>query len=318
MKKFVPLSWEAYWLVFSLAGMIVIPFIWTKLAVPDMWTAIHATSTGDLLTAIIFGALWGIGAILFGLSINYLGVALGNGIPMGLASAAGSLIPLFKITGVMSKPSTPFVLTGVFIMLIGLGVLTIAGIRRDKLTASGAGNTEGVKQGKQFILGLLFAILSGLLSAFANIGFSKALSAAHIAQANGASLQNASLVAWIIVFWGNFIVSLFYSLYLLFKNKSFSTFTGKGSIKGIIWAVLTGFMWYAALGIYGQGAALMGEIGPVIGWSMFLALALVMGSFWGIVYKEWKGVKKPLILMLIGNAVLIISFICLGYANSLN
>jgi len=317
MKKYSPLSWEAYWLIFSIFGMIIFPFVWTKLTVPEMFTAIQATATNDLLMAIACGALWGIGSILFGLSINYLGVSLGSGLPMGLASATGSLIPLFMISGFMSKPSTPGIFTGTIIMMIGLVILTIAGIKRDKMNSLGTGKTEGVKQGKLFIVGLIFAIISGLLSAFGNIGFSKALKASDIAQALGASHQNASLVAWVIVFWGNFIVSLIYSLYLLSKNKSFSSFTNKGSIKAIIWAILTGFMGYAAIAFYGQGVALMGEIGPVIGWSMFLALAIIISSIWGILYNEWKGVKKPLVLMLMGNAILIISIIILVYANSL-
>ena len=36
------------------------------------------------------------------------------------------------------------------------------------------------------------------------------------------------------------------------------------------WAILTGLFWFAALGVYGQGAALMGSLGPVIGWPMLL------------------------------------------------
>ena len=81
--------------------------------------------------------------------------------------------------------------------------------------------------------------------------------------------------------------------------------------------MLTAVLWFAALGIYGQGAAIMGNLGPVIGWTMFLALSLVVSNAWGLGGGEWRNAPRPLKILLAGDAVLIISWIILGYANSL-
>ncbi len=317
MRKFAPWSWEAFWAVFSLFGMIIIPLIWTLAAVPGALNIVVSVPLAALAKAILFGALWGIGAILYGYTMNYLGVSLGNGITMGLASAIGTLVPLFQISGFYSKPSFPFIITGVFIMLVGVGILSLAGIRRDKMQTSESSTVIGIKYGKQFYAGLFMAIVCGLLSAFANIGFDNAKVVADYAVSRGVLPRNASLTAWMVVFYGNFVVNFVYAVYLLIKNKSFSTYKTKNSGKRFLWALATAFMWYAALAVYGQGTALMGTLGTVIGWTMFIALALVISNVWGIGFGEWKGFKKPLMVLMIGNLVLIISFVLLGYANSL-
>ena len=84
-----------------------------------------------------------------------------------------------------------------------------------------------------------------------------------------------------------FIVSIFV------KNKSIKVFKKKKDPNKIIrWFVFAAILWYAALGVYGQGAVLTGEMGPVIRWTMFTALSLIVGNLWGICSGEWKGAKK--------------------------
>jgi L-rhamnose-H+ transport protein len=61
----------------------------------------------------------------------------------------------------------------------------------------------------------------------------------------------------------------------------------------------------------------MGNLGPVIGWVMFMALALIVSNLWGLKTGEWKNLRKPKQYLLIGNAILIISWIILGFANAI-
>ena len=108
-----------------------------------------------------------------------------------------------------------------------------------------------------------------------------------------------------------------YALILLVKNKTFPTFKAEGGFVAYKWAVIAGLLWFAALGVYGQGAALMGDLGPVIGWPMLLGLALIISSVLGVWTGEWKGARGPLKTMLGGIFVLIIAICVLGYSNSL-
>ena len=100
-------------------------------------------------------------------------------------------------------------------------------------------------------------------------------------------------------------------------NLMFALGTVGGGFVAYQWAVIAGLLWFAALGVYGQGAALMGDLGPVIGWPMLLGLALVISSALGVFTGEWKGAPGPLKTMLGGIAVVIVAICVLGYSNSL-
>ena len=92
MKKFTPV-WESYWVIFSIFGLIVIPFVWARILIPDIFGAISVLSTGTILYSILFGALWGISAMLFSLAINYVGVSLSFGLCMSTGASLGALLP---------------------------------------------------------------------------------------------------------------------------------------------------------------------------------------------------------------------------------
>jgi L-rhamnose-H+ transport protein len=317
MKKFSPFSWEAFWILFSITGMLIIPILWSSYAASGTFRAIGSASRGMIAGSMLFGALWGVGSILFGLAITYIGMSLTYGITMGLAAVMGAVVPLIRDENISSSPALPFIITGIVIMLAGIVILTFAGIQRDRQMKAENNSLAEIKTGKLFWVGVIFSIANGVAAALLNIGFIFAQPIVQSAIEMGDKPQNASLIAWVVVLWGGFLVNGGYALYLLISKKSFVTFLEKGSGRGYLSAIITALLWFAALGIYGQGAALMGSMGPVIGWTMFLALSLVISTIWGLASGEWKGVSKPRFILFIGNGVLIIAWIILGYANSL-
>lgn len=317
MKYMKPLSWEAWWLVHVLIAMLIIPVSWALFVVPDLCDVISATPPDVIFKAMLYGFLWGIAGILFGVCVNIIGVSITYGIVMGLASAAGCLIPLFQIPNATSYPSFPFILIGVAVMLVGVAITLVAGIQRDKMQSISVGEAAGLKKGKAFQFGLLIAVACGLLSSLLNVGFANAAPIASKAESFGALTRNSSLAAWVVVLWGAIIMNAGYALYKLISNKSFGSFSNSGSGKAYLWAVFAAFCWFGALGVYGQGAALLGKIGPVIGWPILLGLSLIVSNFWAYRAGEWKNANKPFQLMNIGLAVLIVACILLGYSNQL-
>jgi L-rhamnose-H+ transport protein len=326
MKRFAPLAWEAYWLIFSIAGMLVIPVVWAAATVLHPWGAIGAVEGSLVLKVMLCGACWGVGAIMFGMAVNYVGMSLTNGIAMGLAAAVGSLVPFIQRGNIVADRATFMVLLGDLVMVLGVGIATWAGIDRDRLQAARGKPIAGIQTGHFFWLGLLFCILSGVASAMLNIGNDIAGPITQAAVRLGSltadaqpSLQrNASIVPWVVIFWGGAIVNVIYVAFLLIKNRSYPTYRTHGAAKGILWALATALLWFFALAFYGQGASLMGKLGNVVGWPMFLALALVVSNVWGILTGEWKDAPRPLATMLVGSAVLVASAVVLGYANSLS
>jgi L-rhamnose-H+ transport protein len=211
-----------------------------------------------------------------------------------------------------SNPATIYVLAGVAVMLVGVGICGVAGVRRDR--SASADVTAG--SGKSFKTGLIIAIACGLLSALLNVGFANAAPVAEAAVKGGALPRNSSLAAWVVVLLGAVAMNAGYALFLLIKNKSWSGFAAAGAGKAYRWALIAGLLWFGALGTYGQSAALMGRIGPVIGWPILLGLSLIVSNALGYFTGEWKGAAGPFRLMIAGLVVLIAACTILGYANS--
>lgn len=309
MKYMAPLKWESWWIVHVTIAMVLFPLTWAMISVPGLFDIISNAPKDAVMVAMFFGFLWGVGGIMFGYSIPYIGISLTYGIVMGLASSVGSLIPLFQMENATSNPAFPYVLLGVGIMLIGVAITAVAGIQRDRVKNNDSKSGSIVK-------GMIIASVCGVLSALLNVGFANAAPVAKVAEASGVITRNSSLAAWVVVLVGAYLMNAGYSVVLLIKNKSWNSFAVPKSGKAYMWAVIAGLCWFAALGVYGQGSALMGEIGPVIGWPMLLGLSLIISNVWAYASGEWKGASKPFRLLLFGLAVLILASVILGYANN--
>lgn len=317
MKNQKPLSWEAFWLVYSIAAMLVIPVIWGVVASGSFFEAIFATDFATLSTSMLLGFLWGIGGILFGMSVNYVGVSITNGVVMGLAGGLGAIIPLLGIDGVTSQPSFPYVIIGVAIMLVGVAMSAYSGILRDK--EQGASSEEGSKNKKLLVKGMIIVTISGVFSALLNVGFEEATPVVENAKALGMSDASAAIPSRAVVVFGGLIMNLGYAVYLLCKNRTWSDFKklDRAKVKSITWAKITGLLWFLPLGLSGIVAASMGELGNVITWPVMLALSLVFGNIWGYVSGEWKGTKKSFIIMSLAAVVLIGACLILTFKDSL-
>lgn len=310
MKYMAPLKWEAWWLLHAFVAMLFVPVVWALFVIPNLFEVISQADSVTLWWAALFGFLWGIGGILFGVSVEKTGISITYGIVMGLAASVGSVIPLFQIEAAFSQPSFPIILIGVALLLVGVAITAVAGVKRDRLKTDASSTDKSIK------MGVLIAVASGVLSAFLNVGFANAAPVAKIAEDEyGVGTQNASLASWVVVLIGAFAMNGGYALFQLIKNNSWNSYKMPNSKKAYKWAILSGVFWFAALGVYGQGAALMGNLGPVIGWPILLGLALIISNIWGYRSGEWKNAEKPFKILLAGLAVLIVAICVLGYAN---
>ncbi|MDZ7724237.1 MAG: L-rhamnose/proton symporter RhaT [candidate division KSB1 bacterium] len=70
-------EWEHSWGTFSLFGMLIFNWLLAFLLIPEILTIYQSVESKDIITLILFGAGWGVGAILFGLGMDKLGMALG-------------------------------------------------------------------------------------------------------------------------------------------------------------------------------------------------------------------------------------------------
>ncbi len=315
MKNYRPFSWEAFWVIFSIIGILIIPIVWTWIEVPGFYQYIAATPPWILAIAAACGFLWGVSAIWYGKGIDCIGMSLTVGINTGVGCSLGSLIPLFILGNMPSSHSLAWLLVGMAVMILGVGIITRAGILKDKESRQDASRIRNPK----FVSGLVMALASGFGTAAMNIGYTYASRASSLAVEDGINPVSASLIAYVIVFAsGGFISNLGYALWMLNKNNTFSDFSRRGSSFAWFKALLTGGIWFAALGLYAKSTALLGDLGPVIGWIAFLSGALIISNAWGLKTGEWHGYERPKRVMLLGNAVLVLAVVIVGYANGLS
>jgi L-rhamnose-H+ transport protein len=109
-------SWESYWLAGGVFSWIIAPWVLAWLTVPQLWTVLRAAPPSSLFWCYLFGFLWGIGGLTFGLTMRFLGLSLGNAIALGFCAAFGTLMPpLFsgEIPAIVGSTAGQIVLLGV-------------------------------------------------------------------------------------------------------------------------------------------------------------------------------------------------------------
>ena len=99
-------------------------------AVPSGNSLFALLGAGGALKAIVYGALWGVGGLTFGLSMRYLGVALGQSVSLGTCSAFGTLLPALFAGGDLLHGDGLLLLLGVCVTLAGIAVIGYAGSLR--------------------------------------------------------------------------------------------------------------------------------------------------------------------------------------------
>ena len=311
IKKSAPYSWEAFWALFSVLGMILLPYLWARMVIPDVMTFLLDSSKESILVPFIFGMLWGIGAIAFGLAIVKIGMSLTYGINMGIGAAVGALVPFFLLPDI--PPGTMLLVTSATVIIIlGIVVNTRAGLNRERIQEQDKGLRSGNMKS-----GLILAVIAGLSTAAFNIGFNSCMPLIHRIEKSGISIQNASMVAWLLVLSGGFLANFLYAMFLLLKNNTYRDYVKSGSMRSMLATILAAAGFFAAIALYGQAAAMMGNMGPVVGWILFNSIALIVSNLWGIRTGEWTGAEKELRRLFLGNSILIIAWILLAISNVL-
>jgi L-rhamnose-H+ transport protein len=226
-------SWEIYWLIQGFAAWIVAPLVLAGLLVPNLFGILHAAPQSSIHYALLWGALWGVGGLTFGLAIRYLGIALGYAIALGLCTAFGTLIPPIydgSIHTILHETSGQIILAGVVLCLIAVSVNGAAGLSKEK-EITPEEKAEAGETDFSFGKGLAVAIFAGIMSSFFAFGLKAGAPIGALAKAE---LQaNHRLDLWqnlpvlIVVLWGGFLTNFIWSAILILKNGSIKQFTGK-------------------------------------------------------------------------------------------
>ncbi len=280
-------NYENIWLIFSLVGMVVLPWMLTTATVPHLVEVYSLTPMRVLVRIAGFGLCWGIGSALAGLGMNLLGIGLGMAIILGLSASLGSLIPLLILSPQQLHTSQGRTyLVGTVIMLAGIAFCARAGMLRDAARNCGESAPH-----RSFFAGFMVCCLSGLFSSALNFSYAFGGDALDRSRALGASQLWSTGVVTALAVSGGFISNLVYCSYLLRKNRTLRKFTGEGAGTGWVCGALMGLFWFGGQSLYAMGITWMGQLGVVIGWPLLMGMIIVTSNAAGVMTGEWIGVS---------------------------
>ena len=304
-------AWESYWIVQGVFAWLVLPFLGLLLAVPSghsVGELFAQANNFNIWMTILFGALWGVGSLTFGLSMRYLGVALGQSIALGTCAGLGTIMGpvllniFFPELGALES-ITFSVILGVVVCLLGIAVIGIAGGMKSA-TLSEEEKKQAVKD-FNFPKGLAIALLAGFMSGCFNVGleFGKDI---HFAQTAD---MFRTLPATFLVTLGGFVTNAVYCFWQNHKNKTWGDYCKK-EVWGnnLLFCLLAGALWYSqffglSLGksFFEPGSSMM-----TLAFCVLMAFNVTFSNVWGIILKEWKGCSRKTITVLVCGLVILV------------
>jgi len=313
-------SWETTWAIAGLFSWILLPISVSFILLPDFHAFYASFAWSVLIKIALFGAMWGVGNVSYGLTMRHLGISLGVGVAIGVTLMVGTLMPpilhgqgaeLFTTRGGL------WTMAGVLVALLGVAVVSYAGHQKE-VQLSGELREFNLK------LGLLLAVLCGIFSS----GMAFAIDAAEPMKAAalqlGVNPLYALLPSYVIIMGGGAVVNMGYCFTRLAALPRLSlradlSNPGGTLLKNACLAAAGGIMWYLQFFFYAWGQANIPERLAYVNWMLHMSGYVLFAGLIGLALGEWKGVgSRPVRLLWCGMLIIIAAanLVGLGMASS--
>ncbi|MCW2475402.1 MULTISPECIES: L-rhamnose/proton symporter RhaT [unclassified Symbiopectobacterium] len=308
-KKVRHWSWETMWSLGGFFSWIILPWSISALLLPDFWGYFGSFSFSTLLPVFLFGAMWGIGNINYGLTMRYLGMSLGIGIAIGITLIIGTLMtPLLqgKFMQLFGTTGGQLSLVGVGVALIGVGVVSYAGLLKERALGIRAQEFNLKK-------GLILAVMCGIFSAGMSFAMDAAKPMHQAAEALGLNPLYVALPSYVVIMGGGAIVNLGFCFLRLAMSPTISIKADLSQAKTLLitnalFSILGGVMWYLQFFFYAWGHANIPADYTYLSWMLHMSFYVLCGGIVGLLLKEWNNVgKKPVSVLVLGGLIIILA-----------
>lgn len=308
-KKVQRWSWETMWAIGGFVSWIILPWLVSYILLPDFWAYYGSFNASTLLPIFLFGAMWGIGNINYGLTMRYLGMSMGIGIAIGITLIVGTLMtPIIagKFDVLIGTPGGRMTLLGVLVALIGVAIVTRAGQLKER--------QMGIKA-EEFNLkkGLTLAVMCGIFSAGMSFAMDAAKPMHEAAAALGVDPLYVALPSYVIIMGGGAVINLGYCFIRLAKLQNLSVKADFSLAKpliitNVLFSALAGLMWYLQFFFYAWGHAKIPAQYDYMSWMLHMSFYVLCGGLVGLIMKEWKAAgTRPVGVLSVGCVVIIIA-----------
>ncbi len=314
-------AWESYWLIGGIFSWIVSPIIVAMFLNPHLLDIYRAAPGNALFWTYVFGVLWGIGGLTFGLTMRYLGLSLGYALALGFCATFGTIIPpvlLGQFTELISHLSGLVILGGVGVCLAGITICGVAGVLKEQ-ELTDQQKADAVTE-FSFLKGVWIAVLAGVMSACMAFAFAAGKPIAEKAIELGTSSTFSNTPVLVVALLGGFTTNSIWCLFLNLKNGTIRDYCRAPEgrlIPNYVFSALAGTTWYLQFFFYGMGTTKMGRY-DFSSWTLHMAFIIIFSNIWGIALKEWRGTSATTHAAIVGGIlVLIASTIVVGVGNYL-
>ena len=315
-------QWESYWIVGGIFSWLIAPIVGAAIICPDLAGILSAAPASSLAWTYLFGVLWGVGGLTFGMSVRYLGQSLGFSMSLGFCAFFGTLIPPLFMGTMLELAQTVsgmVVLAGLGVCLAGIFACGMAGMRKES-RLSDEDKKASVKE-FSFIKGLWVAFFAGIMSACMAFAFVSGDPISKLAVAKGTAPIFANMPVLVVVMLGGLTTNAVWCVFLNIRNKSARDYVnaaGAPLALNYLLCTAAGVTWYLQFFFYGMGETRMGEAFSFSSWTLHMAFIIAFSNIWGVMLQEWKATdRRTHALLFAGITVLILSTIIVGYGNYL-
>src|ERR1035441_7716926 len=122
--------WETTWAVAGFFSWILLPIGVSLFLLPDFFGFYGSINAHVLLKVALFGAMWGVGNVSYGLTMRHLGISLGVGVAIGVTLMVGTLMPPLlhgQAAILFTTKAGLFTMAGVLVALTGVARRPSAG-----------------------------------------------------------------------------------------------------------------------------------------------------------------------------------------------
>ena len=302
-------KWENVWLVYCVTAMGLLPIGLALTFAPGIITQLLGSGFPLAVKVGALGVCFGFGALLFGVSLARLGMAIANALVSGVIVLLGSVAPIWVGSVQLDRRGWLHLSTGLATLVASIGLCAAASLNRDRVQQT---TSDQSASRKKSIGGILIAILAAVLSSMINVGFALGIPLVENATLNGHPPFLASLAVWIPVLLGGLVINLGYTTYLTYRRRTWRLFSDTcENCWGRCFSM--GLLWFGAILLYGYGVSLIGSTGMVYGWAASSSASILTSNAWGVAMGEWKNSgAKSKVLMSMSTVLLIASFIVLS------
>jgi L-rhamnose-H+ transport protein len=299
--------WENMWLVYALNAYLLFPLLMAWITVPGLRSVYTQAGSMVVTEVLLFGFGWGVSVVMLGIAAAAVGLAVSTGIILGCSIALGSLIPLLLLGSdqFLTWEGARIALGD---LLVLAGVLCCARAAQLREPDAAVAQVGTRLRGR----GLLICFVAGLLTPLLNFALASGKPIVALAIEHGASNSQAANSVWGLAVSAGSLPSILYCCFLLARNRSLPDYlTPRRAINVVLCLTMAALFIASTIG-YGFGATRMGELGPVIGWPVYVSSLLIGNSFWGWMTGEWRGApRSAAVAMALGIALQVAGIIVL-------